>query len=113
MIDSPASGRDFSFVGDSMKPNVLIEKAQISRSELSRLTRFSRPTIQRWVDEGVGPRRHTDAVIYEGILGALEKCLADKELPLPQNLSSLERDRRIKNMVKERFDMDDIQRLIA
>jgi hypothetical protein len=96
-----------------MKPTVLLKKAQISKSELARLTRFSRPTIQRWLEQGVGPRRHTDAVFYRGILTALEQCLVDKELPLPLNLSSAERDRRIKAMVKERFDLEDIQYLIA
>lgn len=96
-----------------MKPATLLKKAQISKSELARLTRFSRPTIQRWLEQNVGPRRHTDAVFYRGILEALEQCLVDKELPMPLNLSSAERDRRIKAMVKERFDLEDIQHLIA
>lgn len=96
-----------------MKPIVLLKKAQISKSELARLTRFSRPTIQRYIEQGIGPRSHADAAFYRGIMEALEQCLVDKELPLPLNLSSAERDRRIRAMVKERFDLEDIQYLIA
>lgn len=96
-----------------MKPTVLLRKAQISKSELARLTHFSRPTIQRYVEQNVGPRSHADSLFYRGVIDALEQCLADKELPLPLNLSSAERDRRIKAMVKERFDLEDIQYLIA
>jgi len=96
-----------------MKTTVLLRKSQISKSELARLTNFSRPTIQRWLEDGTGPRRNTDRVVYRGILDALEHCLLEKRLPLPPDLSSAERDRRIKAMVREQFDLEDIQRLIA
>ncbi len=96
-----------------MKARTLLNKSQVSRSELSRLTKFSRPTIQRWLEQDIGPRRHTDSVFYTGILAALSKALSEGELPLPMNLTSAERDKRIKSIVKQWFDIDDIQRLIA
>jgi hypothetical protein len=96
-----------------MKPLQVLKKAQVSKSEIARLTGYSRPSVQRWLSEGGGPRGRADGVFFQNILGALERGLKDNALPLPTNLSSATRDEKLRKLVKERIDSDDIQFLIV
>lgn len=96
-----------------MRPIYIIYKAGVTKSELSRLTGFSRVTLNRWLEGKDKPRRQVNRVYFGGIIDALETSTHEKKLPLPEGLSSAERDRRIKAAVREHFDVDSLDLLIA
>lgn len=96
-----------------MRPMVILTNAGVTKSEFSRLSGFSRVSLNRWIDEGGTPHRRVNRVYYEGLLEAIRLATTQRKLPLPEGLSCAERDRRIKAAVREHFDIESIELLTA
>jgi len=65
------------------------------------------------LEVGGGPRGKADGLFFQNVLDAIEQGLSDAVLPLPMGLPITERDKRLRKVVKARFDLDDIQHLIS
>jgi transcriptional regulator with XRE-family HTH domain len=91
----------------------ILQQAGLSKSDLSRLSGFSRVSINKWISEGREPRRPVDAAVVVGILRAIERGVEDGTFPLPPNLSIKERHDAIRNAIRARMDLEVIDRFLS
>jgi transcriptional regulator with XRE-family HTH domain len=89
-----------------------LARAGLSKSDLARLTGFSRVSINKWLEEGREPRRPIDAAVIVSVLDAIDRAVEDGTFPLPDSLNIRERQEAIRKGVRARMDMATIDRFM-